>query len=140
MSTALEGRLPVSPANAVIVGLFLAGALVTALAGRWGACAVLVAMGAGGFATALYARRPGARDITRVNAIEYRDERDRRIAQAGFSAVGAFALALSLVEFVAVVTVGGSQGWHLAQLVTAAQVCLLAVVWGVANSVAVRRS
>ncbi|WP_245853183.1 DMT family transporter [Blastococcus aggregatus] len=51
---------------------------------------------------AIFARHPSSREITRVNAIEYRDERDKGIAQVGFSVVGVVALVVSAIEFVAV--------------------------------------
>jgi hypothetical protein len=140
MSTPSRGGLPVSVTNAVMVGTFLAGAAVTAVAGKWFEAGLLAGVGLVVVATALYARRPNSRDITRVNAIEYRDERDKRIAQVGFSVVGVVALVVSAVEFVAVAIVTDTRDWPpVAQLFVTAQLLLLYVVWGVANSIAARR-
>lgn len=135
-----KSRLPVSTVNAVLAGVFLVGAVVMAIAGSWFEAGLLAAVGIAGLIMALYARRPGSRDITRVNAIEYRDERDRRIAQTGFLVVGVAALIVSAIGFVAVTVLAGPLGWpSLLQLPSAAQLVLLCVVWAVANSVAARR-
>lgn len=140
MSTPSKNRLPVSSVNAVLMGVFLAGAVVTAVAGSWYEAGLLAAVGIAVVAMAIYARRPGSRDITRVNAIEYRDERDKRIARVGFSAVGVAALVISAIEFVAITVLVGPRDWPPAvQLLPAGQLVLLCVVWAVANSVAARR-
>jgi hypothetical protein len=131
-------RLPVSPVNAAIVAGFLLAAAGTAAAGQWGQGAVLAGMGLFGLAAALHARRQGSRDVTRVNAIEYRDERDRTIAREGFAAVGAAALVLSLAGFVVVGIVGEGQPSAVQGLVTA-QLLVLAVMWAAANHAAARR-
>lgn len=140
MSTSSKNRLPISTVNAVLVGVLLVGAVVTAIAGSWYEAGLLAAVGIAGLAMAIYARRPGSRDITRVNAIEYRDERDKRIAQVGFSAVGVAALIVSAIEFVAVTVLAGPRDWPpVVQLLPTGQLVLLCVVWTVANSVAARR-
>ena len=141
MSTPSKNRLPVSTVNAVLVGVLLAGAVVTAFAGSWFQAGLLAAVGLAVLVMAIYARRPSSRDITRVNAIEYRDERDKHIAQVGLSAVGIAALILSVIEFVAVAILTSQRDWPpVLQLLLAGQVVLLALVWSVANSVAARRS
>ncbi|WP_150307561.1 hypothetical protein [Planctomonas psychrotolerans] len=133
--------MPVSTTNVVLVAVLLAGAVVTALDGSWRGTVLLAALGIMVLATAIYARRPNSRDITRVNAIEYRDERDKRIAQVGFSVVGVVALILSAIEFVAVTALTGPLDWPPAmQLLPAAQLFLLSLVWAVANSVSARRN
>jgi hypothetical protein len=140
MSTPREDRLPVSITNAVLIVVFLVGALVTAAVGSWFEAALLALLAAVMLGAALYARRPGSRDITRVNAIEYRDERDRRIAQAGLAAVGAVALVLSAVGFVVLAVLGGTGApSEPLRTVVVAQFFVLAAVWGVANSLAARR-
>lgn len=140
MSTPSKNRLPVSTTNAVLAVVFLAGAVVTAISGSWYEASLLAAVGIAVLASAIYARRPNSSDITRVNAIEYRDERDRRIAQLGFSAVGVAALIVSAIEFVAVTVLVGPLDWPPAvQLLPAGQLVLLCIVWAVANWVAARR-
>ncbi|WP_299957045.1 hypothetical protein [uncultured Modestobacter sp.] len=140
MSTPTEGRLPVSTANAVLLTVFLAGAVVTAVAGSWFEAGLLAAVGLAVLAMAVYARRPNSRDITRVNAIEYRDERDKRIAQVGFSVVGVVALAVSAIELVAVAVLVAARDWpQPVQLLPVGQLLLLSTVWGIANSIAARR-
>ena len=79
--------------------------------------------------------REDAPDIGRINAIQYRDERDRQLARAGFSIVGAAALIVSTIGAVAA-AISGSVPFQIAAF---GQLFLLAVIWGVANSVAVRR-
>jgi len=85
----------------------------------------------------LYARRPGSRDITRINGLEYRDERDRTLAKSGLAAVGAVALLMALVQFFLVITVAPFDS----PLVWAAvaQLLILTIAWSIANSVVVRR-
>ena len=140
MSTPTRNPLPVSPTNAVLAAVFLTGAVVTAVSGNWYQAGLLAAVGIAGLAMAVYARRPDSRDITRVNAIEYRDERDKRIAQLGFSAVGVAALIVSAIGFVTVTVLGGPLEWPAAvQMLLAVQLVLLCVIWAAANSIAARR-
>jgi len=127
-------RLPISTVNIALAGTLFAGAIATALTHNWFAAFVFVVGGAAGLGAALYARRPDSRDITRLNAIEYRDERDRVLAKEGFAAVGAAALILSVIEFVLALVFNQLIG------LAAAQVVVLCIVWGIANSIAVRRS
>jgi hypothetical protein len=126
-------RLPISVVNAVLVSSFLLGAVSTAVLRNWPATSVLGALGVFGLAGALYARRDNARDITRVNAIEYRDERDRTVARNGFAVVGAVALVLSVVQVVVSTALTEHFWFAYAQLV------VLSVTWSIANSLAVRR-
>ncbi|GAA4204409.1 hypothetical protein [Actinocatenispora rupis] len=134
MSTSTERRLPLSPANLVICTVMVVVAVATAAVGHWQQ-AIVVAVGA--VATVVMvrrARRPGASDVERVDAFEYRDERDRAIARDGLAAVGATALALTAVEYVVVLVMRpGLAPWSLGQLLA------LAAVWMVANRVAARR-
>ncbi len=108
--------------------------------GSWSEAGLLAAVGIAVLVMALHARRPNCGDITRVNAIEYRDERDRLLAQHGFSAVGVAALIVSAIEFVAITVLAGPLGWPPAiELLPASQLVLLCIVWATANSIAVRR-
>jgi hypothetical protein len=128
-----QGRWPISLANTILVGVFLTGSVVLALLGNVGAALLLAYFGVMGVGVALYARRANSRDITRINAIEYRDERDKSLAAEGFAVVGAAALILLLLAFIIMVILGQFNWYVMVILLT------LLVVWGVANSVAVRR-
>ncbi|MCU6480106.1 hypothetical protein [Arthrobacter sp. A2-55] len=130
----LTSRIPISRINQVLVATFVVGAAATALAGNWFGALLLFLCGAGGLACAVYVRRPESLDINRLNAMEYRDERDRVLARHGFAAVGVAALILSVIEFVAAVVLDRSLSLAMVQ------VCLLTAVWSVANSRAVKRS
>lgn len=140
MSTPIRTRLPVSPVNAGTIGLILAGALGTALVGHWRATVVLLLGAVAIFVMARYARRPEARDITRINATEYRDERDWRIAQGGLSAVGATALIVVFVEFLVLLIVLDDDEPPAALLVVGGHALLLFSVWAIANSRIANRS
>jgi hypothetical protein len=161
MSTTSSRRLPLSVPNIVLIGGSFAGAIVTILLGNWLGALLLLVLGGGGLLSALLARRAGASDWLRINAIEYRDERDSRLAGHGFAVVGAWALALATLELVAatiyvgavtlttsVSTTGGSVAFSLTrsgvlagalEAITALQLFVLALVWGIANTRAVKR-
>lgn len=129
-----KGRLPVSTINVVLLGVFWVGAIAAAITGHRLGAGFLALGGLGALIGALYARRPDSRDITRVNAIEYRDERDKRIAQAGFSVVGVVALVISVIEFVVIAAVADEYMW-----LPGLQLFVLCAVWATANSMAARR-
>jgi MFS family permease len=133
MSRTTERR-GISRVNVLLVSVFLAGALVCAVTGNLPGAILLAAFGILGLAGALYAARPGARDVTRINGLEYRDERDGRLAQQGFAIVGVAALVISVAAFVVTTLMGRVDVFVLGQTMA------LAVVWGIANSVVVRRS
>jgi MFS family permease len=133
MSKTTERR-GISRVNVLLVSVFLVGALVCAVTANVPGAILLGTFGVLGLAGALYAARPGARDVTRINGLEYRDERDGRLAQQGFAVVGVAALILSVAAFV-VTTLQGQLDFFIW-----AQTMLLAIVWGIANSVVVRRS
>ena len=159
MSTT-SSRLPLSLPNILLVGGSFAGAIVTLVLENWFGAALLLTLGVGGLLSALLARRAGAGDWLRINAIEYRDERDVRLAGHGFAVVGAWALVLSTLELVAatiflgalvtrsVLSAHGTIEFRFdgttvasALLVTIAalQVFVVALVWGIANTRAVKR-
>lgn len=128
-------RFPISTTNLVLVSAFCVGAIVAALTHNWSGAILLLILGFVGLGIALYGRRPNARDITRINAIEYRDERDRNLAKQGFATVGAAALILSVLEGVLAIL------FYPALLgIAAAQLIALSAVWGIANSNAVKRN
>lgn len=128
-------QLPISTTNIALVATFLAGAVVAAFTRNWFGAILLLAFGLAGLGSALYARRPDSRDITRLNAIEYRDERDRVLAKQGFATVGAAALILSVVEVVLAIVLFD----HFIAVATT-QLVVLCIVWGMANSNAAKRS
>jgi len=128
-------RSLISTTNLILVGTLCAGAIIAALTQNWLGAIWLLILGLSGLGAALYARRTNSRDITRINGIEYRDERDRDLARQGFATVGAVALILSVVEVMLAIIFSP-------QLVGVAstQLVILSVVWGIANSNAVKRS
>jgi membrane associated rhomboid family serine protease len=127
-------RSSISTTNIVLVSTLMAGAIAAALTQSWFGAILLLAGSLFGLSAALYARRPNSRDTTRLNAIEYRDERDRVLAKQGFATVGAAALMLSVIEVVLAIV-------FFDQLVAiaCAQLFALCIVWGIANSNAARR-
>jgi len=160
MSTT-SSRLPLSLPNILLIGGAFTGAIVTIVLGNWFGAILLLVIGGGGLLSALLARRASASDWMRVNAIEYRDERDARLAGHGFAVVGAWALALSTLELVAATiyvgavtlttSVHGADGSvtfilntsgvvaGALEAIAALQLFVLAGVWGIANTRAVKR-
>jgi hypothetical protein len=131
-------RLPISAINLVLLIAFLLGALIAGALGSWTGAAYLGALGLGGLACALFARRSGSRDVTRLNALEWRDERDRALAKSGFAVVGAVALLMVLAQLIVVVVTDAGHDSPF-MWVTLSQMLILYIAWGIANSVAVRR-
>ena len=131
-------RLGISAINVVLVSTFLLGALIAAALQRWQGALYLVLVGIGMLAVALYAHRSGSRDVTRLNALEWRDERDRTLAKSGLAAVGVVALVMVVAQFIVVMlTDPGPDSPFL--WMTLAQVLILNLAWVIANSVVVRR-
>ena len=134
MSTRTE-RLPVAPMNLVAFALAAIAAVTSVATGNpWGGLFILVA-GLYVVVAARLARRPDSTDLIRINALEYRDERDRVLARDGLATVGGAALLLGFVEFIVAIAVGQS----VFILLASAQVVAISIVWGVANTRAVRR-
>lgn len=131
-------RLGMSWWNAVIVLVAVIAAIVLAVQGSWGAAIIMALSGAAAAAGAIYARSGRASDITRLNAIEYIDERDRTIGAYAFAVVGVAALLLAFGVFVAVAVLTG--GREPIFWLAFGQFMLLMAAWAVANVVAVRRS
>jgi cell division protein FtsW (lipid II flippase) len=127
------GRSPISVVNTVLVLTFLLASVGMTLLGDEGLALIMAYLGLAGVGVALYARRPTSSDVTRLNAIEYRDERDRSLASQAFAAVGVAAL---IILFVACITMMFLErfDWYLFAILMS-----LLVVWSVANSVVVRR-
>lgn len=122
--------LPLSRINMVLVAAVVAGAITTGILGNWGGTAVLGIVAAFVVGAARYARRTESRDIARINALEYRDERDRDLARRSLSVVGAAALILSaLTALVSVVMAD-----RLLISLSCGQLFILAIIWGITNS------
>jgi len=126
-------RLPISLTNTILISAFLLVAVVMVVVGNVGTGLWVGFLAVMMIGVALYARRPDSRDITRLNAIEYRDERDKSLATEGFAAVGVAALILGM-GVILTLTVLEQLSW----LVVGFYLVLL-VVWAAANSRAVRR-
>jgi len=126
-------RLPISLTNTILISAFLLVAVVMVVVGNVGTGLWVGFLAVMMIGIALYARRPDSRDITRLNAIEYRDERDKSLATEGFAAVGVAALILGM-GVILTLTVLEQLSW----LVVGFYLVLL-VVWAAANSRAVRR-
>jgi hypothetical protein len=130
-------RFPISRINLVLVSAFLLGALIAGAQGSWQGAMFLGFLSLGGLACALHARRSGSRDVTRLNALEWRDERDRNLAKSGFAVVGAAALLMLVMQFVVVLTLADADSPFV--LAATVQLTILSLAWSIANSVVVRR-
>jgi uncharacterized membrane protein len=128
MST--DTRFPLSRINMLLVGVLVVGAVVTAVLGNWLGTAFLGFIAVFVTFAARYARRADSRDITRINALEYRDERDRDLARRGFSAVGAAALILSMIAVTVCIVLADP----MLILLSCGQLLVLCIVWAVSNS------
>ena len=126
-------RLPISLTNTILISAFLLVAVVMVVVGNVGTGLWVGFLAVMMIGVALYARRPDSRDITRLNAIEYRDERDKSLATEGFAAVGVAALILGMGVILTLTALE-----QLSWLVVGFYLVLL-VVWAAANSRAVRR-
>jgi hypothetical protein len=125
----------ISTANIILLGSLAAGTIVCAVLQNVTGVVLLGVTGVLALLGIVANLRADAPDIGRINALQYRDERDRTLARAGFSIVGAAALIISVIEAVAA-AISGSQ---LFQMLAFGQLFVLAVIWGVANSIVVRR-
>jgi hypothetical protein len=133
-------RLPASRINVLLFACLVLGTVITALLGNWFMSSVLLIMSAAEIGMVGYARRADARVITRINAIEYRDERDVLLAKEGLTAVGVAALTLSIVAFIVVAVRLGDARADALDLFVILQLLVLNVVWGISNSLVVRRA
>jgi len=125
----------ISTANIILLSSLAAGTIVCAVLQNVTGVVLLGVTGVLALLGIVANLRADAPDIGRINALQYRDERDRTLARAGFSIVGAAALIISVIEAVAA-AISGSQ---LFQMLAFGQLFVLAVIWGVANSIVVRR-
>lgn len=111
-------------------------AVVFLLRGLWFPGA-LVGVSVIGFAVSvIYARTGRAGDLTRVNALELHDERDRGIAVHAFAVVGVAALVVNFGGILVIALTAQSGG---VALVLAAEALVLSAVWSIANWYYARR-
>ena len=125
----------ISTVNIILLSSLAAGAIICGVLQNLTGVVLLGATAVFSLIGIVANLREDAPDIGRINAIQYRDERDRRLARNGFSTVGAAALIISVIGAVAA-AISTSIPFQIAAF---GQLFLLAVIWGVANSVAVRR-
>lgn len=130
-------RLRMSWWNALVTLAVLAGAVVLAVSGQWVPAVLLAGIGLATGSFAVYARSGRASDITRLNAMEVVDERDRAMTTFALAVVGVTGLLLSVVVFIAAMVL--LEHGHPMFYFAWGQVMVLAVVWTVANVLAVRR-
>ena len=141
MSNPTSHRLPLSLPNILLVGVSLAGAIVTGVFGNVLATILLALLGLGGLFSAILARRPNASDSLRVMAFEFADERDSLLASRGFAVVGGAALIATMLELIAALIFFGIGRPTLTStsfvVFAAAQVFVINVVWywGIRQSV-----
>jgi hypothetical protein len=132
MSKTTERR-GISRINTAIVAVFALAALVALVAGHGDGAVLLGVVAVVQLLSAVSSAQPEVSDETRIGGLEYRDERDRQLAQRGFAAVGIAALLLSSGAFV-VTTLMGRIDWVIGGVML-----LLYLVWAVATRIAVRR-
>lgn len=127
-------RLPVSRPNALLLAVLVAGLVATLLLGLWPQAVVMALLLLVIGVSAWVGRRESASDVTRVDSLEYRDERDRAIARDGFAVVGVLALVITVVESVLVGVLAPE--WVFPVLV---RLVILCAAWAIGNRVAARR-
>lgn len=143
MSTADQGpersrrrrRWPISIVNTVIYGLGVLFGIALIVGGEAAPGIVIIVVSVIGVLASAWARRRGAGDLERVNALEYADERDRAAGGKALAAVGVTALIVSMAQFMVAALIDE----RVFVLVSAVQVLLLAIVWLIANWFFVRR-
>jgi len=106
----IREKLPVSPANAMIVCAILIGAVLAAVQSNLVGAFVLLGAAVFWVGVARYARRASARDRDRIGTFEYRDDRDRALGSRAFAGVGMVALAWSGFEVIGMVVTGHNDG------------------------------
>lgn len=128
-------RWPISILNTVIYGVMALFGVWLIVADRIAPGIILIVAAVLGALASAFARRRGAGDLERVNALEFADERDRAAAGKALATVGVAALLLSMAQFIVSMVVNDP----LFSLISAAMILLLTVVWLVANWYFVRR-
>lgn len=87
--------------------------------------------------SAIYARSGRASDVTRLNALETVDERDRTMTAFALAVVGVAAIFASFGVLLAAIALLDAQ--HPMFWIIMGQMLALAITWMIANVVAVRR-
>lgn len=123
--------------NAAFTVMIVVCLVLMLVLGRWFAAIVMAVLLVAFVASVLYARTARASDVTRLNAAEYADERDRAMGAFGLAVVGVTAMFTSMAMFILAILL--LPPTHPMVFVVWGQLVLLAVVWLVANWIAVRR-
>lgn len=124
--------------NAALTIAALVAAIVLAVQQSWVSSIVTTLVAVGTAVTAIYARSGRASDLTRLNAAEYVDERDRAIGARALAVVGLVAMVMTLAVFILAMVL--TEPGEPLRWIAIGQVLVLAVAWMLANLVAVRRS
>lgn len=129
--------LPAGTPNLTLVGAPVPIAILRVSFSLWFECGFVAGGAVAVIIGARLERRPESSDLSRIGALEYRDERDRLLARLGFSVVGGVALIVAFVEFVAALVVRTlNPGSAIAQAIFSvayAQSLLFILIWGRAN-------
>lgn len=123
--------------NALTTLALLVAAVVLAVVGRWIPALITVILGVVIAASAIYARSGRASDITRLNALETVDERDRAMTGFALAVVGVAGLVLAMAVFIAALAL--LEPGHPMFWVAWGQLLAITGVWMVTNLLAVRR-
>lgn len=135
MST--RDRFGMSWWNAAFAAAIVVAGVLALVFRQWAVAAVFGVVLVAFVVGVRYARSGRASDVTRLNAAEYTDERDRRMAAYGLAIVGVVAMALSMGTFVAALVL--LPPGHPMYFVAWGQLVALALAWMVANWIAARR-
>lgn len=127
-------RIPMSRVNLALSAALALGIVITVSLGLWAQTVMLGLILILGLFGVYAGRRNEASDIQRVNALEFQDERDRAIGREGLAAVGAVALVMSLVGYMATLALYPEIRW-----LALGQFLVLCVAWGIGNHVAAYR-
>ncbi|GAB4083546.1 hypothetical protein GCM10028784_01760 [Myceligenerans cantabricum] len=130
-------RLRMSWWNALMTFVLLVVAAALTVAGQWFPAVASLVAAVAIAATAVYARSGRASDVTRLNALEVVDERDRSMTAFALAVVGVAGLLFSMATFLAATAL--LEPSHPMFWVAWGQVLGMTAVWIVANLVAVRR-
>lgn len=134
--TSAAPRRRISTFNLLYLALFVGGGLWCLVAGVWTMGVVLLAVAVLLGAVIARSRRGAGSDTERLNAVQPYDEREQAASTWAFAVVGQAALLGLTAVFIGLVATGAGPE----MLPVALGLLALAVVWGVANRVAVRRA
>lgn len=123
--------------NAVLGIVLLVATVVLAINGQVVQSIIMGALTVFLIGSAVYARSGRSSDVTRLNALESVDERDRAMASFALAVVGVAAMFVSVAVLIAGIFLlepGEPMFW-----VVIGQMFVLAITWTIANIVAARR-